>query len=150
MRMKTPCRLPEISWLRDRGVNIWYDEGITPGEDFPERLGKSILNASLVLFYVSPRSVESRHCRNEVFFSLDRDTPVLTIHPEKTELPPGLALSTGTAQAIMRHEIADPIPRKLLTSIGSIDRHNGSNRTGFAARRHPGCVCGHWCGLASQ
>ena len=108
----------ELTWLRDHGVNIWYDEGITPGEEFPERLGNAILGASLVLFYVSPRSVGSRHCRNEVFFALDRDTPVLAIHLERTELPPGLALSTGTAQAIMRYELrpADYC-RKLLAGI---------------------------------
>lgn len=108
----------ELTWLRDHGINIWYDEGITPGEEFPERLGSAILGASLVLFYVSPRSVRSRHCRNEVFFSLDRDTPVLAVHLERTELPPGLALSTGTAQAIMRFELkpADYC-RKLLAGI---------------------------------
>ena len=108
----------ELTWLRDHGVNIWYDEGITPGEEFPERLGKAILGASLVLFYISPRSVDSRHCRNEVFFSLDRETPVLAVHIEKTDLPPGLALSTGTAQAIMRHELGKAdYCRKLLTGI---------------------------------
>ena len=26
----------------DNGVNVWYDEGITPGEEFPERLGNAI------------------------------------------------------------------------------------------------------------
>lgn len=108
----------ELTWLRDHGVNIWYDEGITPGEEFPERLGKAILGASLVLFYVSPNSVGSRHCRNEVFFSLDRDTPVLAVHIEPTELPAGLALSTGTAQAIMRYELSDAVYcQKLLTGI---------------------------------
>jgi hypothetical protein len=108
----------ELTWLRDHGVNIWYDEGITPGEEFPERLGKAILGASLVLFYISPRSVGSRHCRNEVFFSLDRETPVLAVHLEKTALPPGLALSTGTAQAIMRYEHKPAAYcRKLLTGI---------------------------------
>ena len=108
----------ELVWLRDRGVNVWYDEGITPGEEFPERLGKAILDASLVLFYVSPRSVASRHCRNEVFFSFDRDTPVLAIYLETTELPPGLALTTGTVQAIMRHELSDAdYYRKLLAGI---------------------------------
>jgi len=108
----------EIAWLRDQGVNIWYDEGITPGQEFPERLGNAILGASLVLFYVSPRSVQSRHCRNEVFFSLDRDTSVLAIYLEKTELPAGLALTTGTAQAIMRYELTDAdYCRKLLAGI---------------------------------
>jgi hypothetical protein len=60
----------EMRWLRDRGINIWYDEGITPGAEFPEYLGNAILGASLVLFYVSPRSAGSRHCRDEVYFAL--------------------------------------------------------------------------------
>jgi dienelactone hydrolase len=112
---------PEISWLRDHGINVWYDEGITPGEEFPERLGKAILGASLVLFYASPRSVGSRHCRNEVFFSIDRETPVLAIHIEKTDLPPGLALSTGTNQAIMRYELSKAnYRRKLLAGLAEL------------------------------
>lgn len=105
---------PEIRWLREQGVNIWYDEGISPGAEFPERLGKAILGASLVLFYVSPTSVNSRHCRDEVYFGIDRTTPILAIHIAETELPPGLALSTGTTQAIMRHELRKGDYRKKL------------------------------------
>ena len=105
---------PEILWLRDQGINIWYDEGISPGAEFPERLGKAILGAKLVLFYVSPDSVSSRHCRDEVYFGLDRDTPILASHIVATEMPPGLALSTGTTQALMRHEMRQKDYRKKL------------------------------------
>jgi len=105
---------PEILWLRDQGVNIWYDEGISPGAEFPERLGKAILGARLVLFYVSPDSVSSRHCRDEVYFGIDQDTPILASHIAETEMPPGLALSTGTTQALMRHEMRQKDYRKKL------------------------------------
>jgi hypothetical protein len=105
---------PEILWLRDHGINIWYDEGISPGAEFPERLGKAILGARLVLFYVSPDSVSSRHCRDEVYFGIDRNTPILALHIAETEMPPGLALSTGTTQALMRHEMRQKDYRKKL------------------------------------
>jgi hypothetical protein len=105
---------PEILWLRDQGINIWYDEGISPGAEFPERLGKAILGANLVLFYVSPDSVSSRHCRDEVYFGIDQDTPILASHIVATEMPPGLALSTGTTQALMRHEMRQKDYRKKL------------------------------------
>ena len=105
---------PEILWLRDQGINIWYDEGISPGAEFPERLGKAILGAKLVLFYVSPASVGSRHCRDEVYFGMDQDTPILASHIAETEMPPGLALSTGTTQALMRHEMRQKDYRKKL------------------------------------
>jgi len=105
---------PEILWLRDQGVNIWYDEGISPGAEFPEKLGEAILGARLVLFYISPESVSSRHCRDEVYFGIDKCTPILASHIAETEMPPGLALSTGTTQAIMRHEMRQKDYRKKL------------------------------------
>ena len=30
---------PELVWLRNQGVNVWYDEGISPGTEFPDELG---------------------------------------------------------------------------------------------------------------
>lgn len=112
---------PEIAWLCEQGVNIWYDEGISPGAEFPERLGTAILGASAILFYVSPRSVNSRHCRDEIYFSLDHDIPVIALHLEKTELPPGLALSTGTTQALMRHDMSrQNYRRKLLSGLNQV------------------------------
>jgi len=38
---------PEIKWLHEHGVNIWYDEGISPGAEFPEELGNAILTKYL-------------------------------------------------------------------------------------------------------
>lgn len=112
---------PEIRWLRDQGINLWYDEGISPGAEFPERLGSAILGASLVLYYVSPGSVDSRHCRDEVYFALDRQTPVLASHLSATQMPAGLALSTGTIQALMRFEMRLPEYRKkLISGISSL------------------------------
>ncbi len=32
---------PEIRWLHDQGINLWYDEGISAGAEFPERLGSA-------------------------------------------------------------------------------------------------------------
>ena len=51
---------PELAWLRDQGFNIWYDEGISPGEEWPERLAWAIEKADKILFYASPNSVQSR------------------------------------------------------------------------------------------
>lgn len=109
---------PELQWLREQGVNVWYDEGIAAGEEFPERLGNAILGASTILFYVSPNSVQSRHCRDEVYFGIDKGKPVLALHIDAAEMPPGLALSTGTTQALLRYELApDDYRRKLLAAV---------------------------------
>lgn len=130
---------PEIKWLHEQGVNIWYDEGISPGAEFPEELGNAILNSSLVLFYSSPNSIESRHCRDEVYFALDKKIPVLALHLSETELPAGLALSLGTVQAILRYELPmEDYRKKLLSGISAatastispIDESGQSKSTG--------------------
>ncbi len=129
---------PEISWLRDRGINIWYDEGITPGDEFPERLGNAILGASLVLLYVSPKSVGSRHCRDEVYFALDRATPVLTLYLSETELPAGLALSTATTQAVLRYDMPlSKYRKKLIDGITSVSESSIRIEAGLTTEKSP-------------
>jgi TolB-like protein len=123
----------EISWLRENGVNIWYDEGIAPAREFPEVLARAIENARHVLFYVSPRSVASRYCRNEIYFALEHDISVVASYLEATVIPPGLELTTGSIQALPRHEI--PVAdyrRKLLAVLTEAGRVTAN---GLATRR---------------
>ena len=47
---------PEISRLHDSGVNISYDDGISPGELFTDELAEIIEGAAVFLFFVTPRS----------------------------------------------------------------------------------------------
>lgn len=122
----SPVVYPELAWLHEQGINIWYDEGISPGAEFPEKLGSAILGASAILFYISSTSVHSRHCRNEVYFGLDRATPVMALHIEETEMPAGLALTTGTSQAILRYELdQDRYRKKLVTALTRVDQPKG-------------------------
>ena len=97
----------EISSLSDLGVNIWYDEGIRPGAEWTDELAQAIRGSRKLLFFVTPRSVASKHCRDEVQYAIANDVPILVIYLEDTELPPGLALSLGGVQAVFkeRHDI---------------------------------------------
>ena len=134
---------PEILWLRNQGINIWYDEGISPGAEFPERLGQAILGAKLVLFYVSPTSVNSRHCRDEVYFALDQNRPVLASHIADAEMPPGLALSTGTTQALMRYEMRQKDYRKkLLAGIQQLTESPDSVELASVSSEAPALLSG--------
>lgn len=63
---------PEIIRLQNAGFRIWYDEGISPGLEWPETIARAIRDCSLFLCYVSPRLVISEHCRREINFAADR------------------------------------------------------------------------------
>ncbi|MGE0622874.1 MAG: SUMF1/EgtB/PvdO family nonheme iron enzyme [Pseudomonadales bacterium] len=126
---------PEIGWLHHQGVRIWYDEGISPGSEFPEALGRAVAGAKLLLFYVSPRSVASRHCRDEVYYALENGVPVLAVHLAPTELSAGMALSLGTSQALLRHQL-EPADyrRRLLSTLTDPDAGGAAAQDAEAIR----------------
>ena len=76
---------PELVRLREQGVNIWYDEGISPGELFTNELANGIGNCETFLFFVSPSSVASRNCLNEVQFAVSRGKRLVAIHLKETQ-----------------------------------------------------------------
>ncbi len=96
---------PDIASLRRLGVNIWYDEGIDPGNEWPEEIAKALDRASLFVCYITARAVASRNCRNEINFALNHNKVFIAVHLEETELPRGLALRMGDIQAILKYRM---------------------------------------------
>ena len=96
----------QIASLHAEGFRIWYDEGIDPGNEWPEEIAKALGSCALFLLYVTPRSVASVNCRNEINFALNKSKPFLSVYLEETELPDGLALRMGDLQAIMMHSLS--------------------------------------------
>ena len=108
----------EIQWLHDQGFNVWYDEGIAPGEEWTEELAQAIEGASHFLYFVTPDSIESRNCRNEVNYALEHDRHLVSVHLKETQLSGGLRLSIGLTQAILKHELGERnYQEKLLTAL---------------------------------
>jgi hypothetical protein len=93
---------PELTRLHDQGFNLWYDEGIRPTSRWTDELANAIDRSSVFLAFISPRFVTSENCINELEFALSHHRPVLAVHLEATDLPPGLQLSLGSRQGILR------------------------------------------------
>jgi TolB-like protein len=65
-----------------------------------------------------------------VNFALDNDKPIVAVHLEVTELPPGAALRLSHRQAIYRHELDDTAYReKLANAVGLGSRVLGGGPT---------------------
>ncbi len=121
---------PELQALHDNGFRIWYDEGIDPGNEWPDEIAKALHRASFFLVFISPAAVESRNVRNEINFALNREKPFLAIHLEDVHLPPGLELRMGDIQAIMKwrmseehyaKKVASSLPATVSTAIAKSD-----------------------------
>ncbi|MDH3641652.1 MAG: toll/interleukin-1 receptor domain-containing protein [Gammaproteobacteria bacterium] len=109
--------LEEIRWLSQRGIKVWYDQGIPAGSRWSEELAARIRRSSVFLYFVSENSTTSNHCINEVNFVTDLDTPVLSVHIRKTELPDGLRLMLGATQTIRQYDASSSAYRRQLETV---------------------------------
>ena len=93
-----------IRGFREKGINIWYDEGIPPAGEWVDELAQAIKKSSSFVVFVSPRSADSRYVRMEVQYALSENKEILTIFLEDTQLPPGLSLCLQQFQSISTKE----------------------------------------------
>jgi hypothetical protein len=77
--------------LEARGKDVWLDtEGIADGEVFPEVIKRAIEQSDAFLFVITPSSVHSTYCENEVEHAREvqkRIMPVLREPVADSELP---------------------------------------------------------------
>ena len=119
----------EIQRLHESGYRIWYDEGIEPGNDWPQHIAQAVVNCSLFLIFTSPRSAASENCRNEINLALNRKKKFLAIHMEETELPLGLELRMGDLQAILKYKLPQSTyQKKVYASLEKLLGPDGRQR----------------------
>jgi len=57
---------PVLERLFADKYRVWYDEGIAPGSEWPKNIEDHLRKASAVIVFVSPQSLKSPNCENEV------------------------------------------------------------------------------------
>ncbi len=108
---------PEIGWLQDRGVHLWYDEGISAGRVWRGEIAQAIDACASVLFYVSGASLGSPHCNREINLALEQDKTILPVYLEDVALTDDLRLGLSRVHALHRDQ--DPnYETHLLDALG--------------------------------
>ena len=115
---------PELTWLREQGINLWYDEGISVDKK-QEAIGDSLLGASQIVFYISVHSLQSDHCNREINLALDEGKDVLPVYLEDVELSSELNVGLSRVQALYRDQ--DPSYRQLL--LNALAHTEGTSQT---------------------
>jgi len=119
----------EIDWLREQGFEVWFDEAIEAGQRWSEDLALAIEGCTAMLFFMSPRSLSSRYCLDEIHFALECGRPIVPVEVEPAELTPGLRLSLGGTHRIFMHRMSSADFRHKLAS---------GLRSAIEGRRPPG------------
>ncbi|MCX7029545.1 MAG: toll/interleukin-1 receptor domain-containing protein [Spirochaetes bacterium] len=96
-----------IRKISDDRYRVWYDEGIEPGNEWPEEVGRALTACQLFLVFMSPEAMESRNVRNEINMATSENKAVMVVFLQPTELSEGMKLQIGTVQFISRHEMTE-------------------------------------------
>ena len=83
---------PEIKRFNDAGFHVWYDEGISPGNEWSDEIAEALTKCTVFVVMLTPTSAPRESVLNEISFALDEGKPLLAVYLEDTELPPGLRL----------------------------------------------------------
>ena len=101
---------------RDR-YRIWYDEGIEPGNEWPEVVGNAVINCTQFIVFMSPAAADSRNVRNEVNLAFTEDKEIIVVYLKKTDLSSGMKLQIGTVQFINLYELSEREFYEKLTKV---------------------------------
>jgi hypothetical protein len=93
--------------LADARFRLWYDEGIEPGNEWPEEVGRALTGCQLFLVFMSPAAMESRNVRNEINFASSENKGIMVVNLQPVELSEGMKLQIGAVQYINKHEMTD-------------------------------------------
>ena len=94
--------LPIIDAMKCSGINIWYDEGIEAGSEWPEYIAEKVMHCSKFLLFISRAYLDSQNCKRELNFAISRKKDILSVYLEDVELSPGMEMQLGTYQAVFR------------------------------------------------
>ena len=94
--------LPILDAMQRAGFRVWYDTGIEAGTEWPAYIEESLEKSSVVIAFLSPHSVESVNCRNEINYALLKQKEMLVIYLEDTELRYGLGLQLNSLQSLFK------------------------------------------------
>jgi hypothetical protein len=93
--------------LADSRYRIWYDEGVEPGNEWPEEVGRALMGSNLFMVFMSAAASNSRNVRNEINLASSENKNILVIFLQPTTLSEGMKLQIGTVQYMNKHEMGE-------------------------------------------
>ena len=93
----------EIKKFHDKGYPIWYDQGLTAGQEWDEEIEEALLKASLLVVFITKTSMSRNNVVDEIKLALEEKIDIVPIYLEETELAKGLKLRLSQKHAIFKY-----------------------------------------------
>lgn len=79
--------LPFVEKMQRDGFRVWYDEGITPGDEWDDNIAVHLVNSSFFLAFLSQNYMDSENCKDEMYYAFDLHKPQMMVYLEAVDLP---------------------------------------------------------------
>jgi tetratricopeptide (TPR) repeat protein len=96
----------DMQELNSKGINLWYDEGISAGSAWRGEIATAIKGANKFIFFISETSLNSSHCLREVDYALSHEIEIIPVYLEECGLPAELDLVLNRVHALFRNKDA--------------------------------------------
>lgn len=98
---------PIIEQLTQAGYRIWYDDGLHPGDDWPDVIAEKLDKCEMCMVAISKRFSASHNCKNELTFAINEKKPLIVIEIEKYMISIGMRLQLANTQRVKRYDYPD-------------------------------------------
>lgn len=98
---------PLIERLTELGYRIWFDDGISIGDEWPETIAKKLEECTLFLAAITSDYCCSHNCKNEMTYQVEDQKPMLPLLLEDFPLIGGIKLQLSGTQYLRLYEQPD-------------------------------------------
>lgn len=95
---------PIIERMSHDGYRIWYDDGLHPGDEWPERIAEKLDGCTVCMAALSQNFSQSHNCKNELTFAINNQKPLLIIKLEDFPMSMGMRLQLANTQYIEKYQ----------------------------------------------
>ena len=140
---------PIISGLQERGMRIWFDDGLDVGDLWDEVIPDHVEQCTAMLCLVSPRFMDSNNCLDEIHYAKEQKRELLILHLEDEELPRNFRFRYGRFHALRLSTYSDhgalldklAATQKLRCCIGQAQKCAEEPKEDSAELLHRGIAC---------
>jgi len=94
---------PVLEMLSDQGYRLWYDQGIHPGNQWPEIVAGRLNDGAVFLAFLSENYMKSQNCVREIHFAVAKEKDLLSVFLEPVELSLGIEMQLSVSQAVKKY-----------------------------------------------
>ena len=98
---------PLITQLQNRGLRVWYDEGIEVGSHWDYVIPQHIQDSACMICFITDSFLKSENCLDEMHFAREEKKGPLIVYMEQVNLPVALRFRYGRLHALSRSQFTD-------------------------------------------